>query len=235
MDTALIIVAAGAGTRMGGTVRKPFLMLGGMMVIERTLLAFAGLDWITRRVVVLAPGDFAGKSGGLIDKHLESRLRHAGATDLVPGGAERIDSVMAGVAAVPGAGLLLVHDGVRPFVSRDVIGRVRDAARDFGCAVPGVAVRDTVRVVDEAGMGRGTPDRRTLRAVQTPQGFVRGVLLDAVAKWRAQGGDSASVTDEASLVEAAGGAVKVVEGDPRNMKLTGPDDVAHAEWILARG
>lgn len=235
MDTALIIVAAGAGTRMGGTVRKPFLMLGGMMVIERTLLAFAGLEWITRRVVVLAPGDFAGKSGGLSDRNLGIRLRNAGATDLVPGGAERIDSVMAGVAAVPTADLLLVHDGVRPFVTPELTGRVRDAAREFGCAVPGVAVRDTVRVVDGAGMGVATPDRRTLRAVQTPQGFVRGVLVDAVARWRAAGGDAATVTDEASLVEASGGAVKVVEGDTRNVKLTGPEDVAYAEWLIGRG
>jgi len=241
MRTALIIVAAGAGTRMGGPVRKPFRTLGGRMVIERTLGAFAGLGWLNDVVVVLSPGDFATESGSsglkssLRDGQLEAALRGARATILTPGGEERLHSVIRGVDAVPEAELLLIHDGVRPFVTQDVITRVRDAAIVHGCAVPGVPLRDTVRFVDADGMGAGTPERATMRAMQTPQGFRREVLEQAIAAWRASGLAAASVTDEAMLLERCGGRVAVVAGDARNIKLTEPGDVEYAEWLLARG
>ena len=206
-EFGVILVAAGAGRRFGAP--KAGLVLAGRTLLERSAQAFAGFS---DRVAVLREED-------------RSRFSLPG-WKLVAGGERRRDSVAAGLAALSSAcGMVLIHDAARPLVSPDLVQRVVDAARNAPAVVPGVAVTDTIKRVTE-GLVAQTLDRASLVAVQTPQAFQRGVLERALAA-----GDL-DATDEAALVEALGVAVRVVRGDPSNLKITAPEDLALAEALL---
>ena len=150
--------------------------------------------------------------------------------DVVAGGADRSASVAAGLAALrPDDGIVLVHDVARALAPADLFGRVIRAVRaGHPAVVPGLAVTDTVKVVDAQGRVLATPDRTSLRGIQTPQGFLREVLERAH-------GDGASATDDAGLVERVGGHVRVVDGDPRALKITSRLDLAVATVLLQDG
>jgi 2-C-methyl-D-erythritol 4-phosphate cytidylyltransferase len=195
-----IVVAAGAGTRFGGA--KQFAELGGRRVADWAIeAATAASDGV---IVVVPPGT-----------PLEPRT--------VVGGRTRADSVRCGLAAVPpDAEIILVHDAARPFAGADLFAAVVAAVRSGADgAVPAVPVADTVKQVDAAGVVVATPPRASLVAVQTPQGFRAASLRRA----HAGGGEG---TDDAALVEADGGHVVVVAGDPANRKVTVADDLAWA-------
>ncbi len=218
----VVVVAAGSGTRLGAGMPKAFVPLAGRPLLGWALDAVARVPGL-RSVVVVAPS-------GLADPGAPA---WAGVTlpdgaVVVTGGAERTDSVAAGLAALdPACDVVLVHDAARCLAPVAVFVRVVDAVRAGAAGVvPGVAVVDTVKTVDARGVVTGTPDRATLRAVQTPQGFRREVLEAAHA-----GG--AGATDDAALVEQLGHDVLVVDGDPRSFKVTTVDDLAHAERLLA--
>ena len=202
-----VIVAAGSGTRFGGA--KQYLELAGARVVDRSVAAAAQ---VSDGVVVVVPGG---------DVKAESARLAASA--VVAGGASRAASVRNGLEAVPDdAAIICVHDAARPLAGADVYERVVEEVRSGAAgAVPVMPVTDTIRRVDG-----GVVDRSTLQAVQTPQAF-RAELL------RAAHADAADATDDASLVEAAGYAVVAVEGHPRNIKITHPDDLAAAEAWLA--
>ena len=208
-----IVVAGGSGTRFGDSVPKQFLDLGGLRVLDWALAA-AGAS--CRGVVAVLPSD-----------HLHVTL--APGVTAVAGGASRSASVRAGLAVVPrDASVVVVHDAARPLALPSLFERVIAAVRDGADgAVPGVPVPDTVKRVDASDRVLETLDRASLRAIQTPQAFAADVLRRA----HAGGGDA---TDDAALVEAAGGRVVVVEGDPGNLKVTGPDDLLRAEALLER-
>ena len=195
-----VVVAAGSGTRFGGP--KQFELLDGRPVLDWSVEAATAAS---EGVVVVVPADRVGPPG------------------TVAGGATRSESVRRGLAAVPaGATIVCVHDAARPFAAPVLFERVV-AAVQAGAdgAVPGVPVPDTVKQVDSDGVVVATPDRATLVAVQTPQAFRASALRGA----HAAGGEG---TDDAALVEASGGRVVVVAGDPDNRKLTLPDDLAWA-------
>ena len=202
-----VIVAAGSGTRFGGA--KQYLELAGARVVDRSVATAAE---VSDGVVVVVP---------LSDVEAESTQLSAAA--VVAGGPSRAASVRNGLAAVPDdAAIVCVHDAARPLAGADIYNRVIDEVRSGAAgAVPVVPVTDTIRRVDG-----GVVDRSTLQAVQTPQAF-RADLL------RAAHADDADATDDATLVEAAGDAVVAVEGHPRNIKITHPDDLAAAEAWLA--
>ena len=195
-----IVVAGGSGARFGGL--KQYETLGSQRVLDWSVAAArAASDGV---VVVVPAADVARERG-------------------VAGGATRSESVRAGLAHVPStATVVCVHDGARPFASSDVFGRVV-AAVTAGAdgAIPGVTVADTIKQVAADGLVVHTPNRAELMAVQTPQAFRAEVLRAAYLA-----GDAA--TDDAALVEAAGGRVVVVEGDANNRKITDPDDLAWA-------
>jgi len=214
-----IVLAAGAGRRYGPTP-KQFESLGGERVLDRSLaVARAAADHV---VVVLAPGD----------ESIGRDLVETGAADVaVMGGAERADSVRAGLAVVDAeAAVIVVHDAARPLASAE-LHRAVVAAVHAGAdgVIPAVAVTDTIKQVRHNGEGRsvvvGTPDRSTLVAVQTPQAFRADVL-------RAAHASGADATDDAALVEATGGTVVVIEGERTNLKITTPDDLAIAHVLL---
>jgi 2-C-methyl-D-erythritol 4-phosphate cytidylyltransferase / 2-C-methyl-D-erythritol 2,4-cyclodiphosphate synthase len=197
-----VVVAAGAGTRFGGP--KQFAALGGRHVAD---WAVAAARAASEGVVVVVPPDRAPAEG-------------------IAGGATRSESVRRGLAAVPAeAGVICVHDAARPFASPALFAAVVEAVRaGADGAVPGVALADTVKQIDGSGVVRATPERASLVAVQTPQAFRAAALRAA----HAIGGEG---TDDAALVEAAGGRVVVVPGEADNRKITHPDDLA---WARAR-
>jgi 2-C-methyl-D-erythritol 4-phosphate cytidylyltransferase/2-C-methyl-D-erythritol 2,4-cyclodiphosphate synthase len=207
-DVWCIVVAAGSGRRFGGA--KQFGLLAGRRVVDRSVEVAAGC---CDGVVVVLPAAAIGTADAVVP----------GASAVVPGGTTRAESVRAGLAAVPdGAAVVLVHDAARPLATPSLYGRVVAAVRDGAAAVvPAVPVVDTVRSV---GTG-GVVDRELLRAVQTPQGFP----ADGLRAAHAAGGEA---TDDASLVESAGGRVELVEGERTNLKLTGPEDLVVAEALL---
>jgi 2-C-methyl-D-erythritol 4-phosphate cytidylyltransferase len=211
-----IVVAGGSGRRFGQL--KQFALLGGRPVLH---WAVSACRTCSAGVVLVVPD-----ASGDHDPH--------GADVVVTGGATRADSVRRGLAAVPAdADVVLVHDAARPLASPDlflaVIGAVTEGGADG--AVPGVPPSDTIKAVDESGRVTDTLDRATLVAVQTPQAFRADVLRRAHDS--AADGASAGATDDAMLVEALGGTVQVVPGEPGNLKITDPDDLGAAERLLA--
>jgi 2-C-methyl-D-erythritol 4-phosphate cytidylyltransferase len=219
-----IVVAGGSGSRLGKAVPKQFLDLGGQSLVMRASdTAAAACDG----VVIVVPAANAGVQLGLPGPFLVAFPPEAGA--VVAGGPTRSASVRAGLAAVPEeAGIIVIHDAARPLATAELFNRVVAAVRaGADGAVPGIPVPDTVKRIDADGRVIETLDRPALRAIQTPQAFAAAVLRRA----HAGGGDA---TDDAALVEALGARVVVVDGDPVNLKITGPDDLARAEALLAR-
>jgi len=219
---AAILVAAGRGERAGDGPPKQFRELCGVPVLERAWRPFVPPEEIGELVLVL-PADVAEEP--------PTWLRQAPAR-LVAGGATRTESVARGLEAVsPGAGRILVHDGVRPFCSPALVRNVL-AAAEVGPVVPLLPLRDTVKEVDGDGRVTRTPERASLRRAQTPQGFPAGVLREAHRRAARSGEDA---TDDAALCEAMGETVRGVEGEETNLKLTTPGDFEYAAWLLETG
>ena len=207
MRAAVVLLAAGRGARMGGRTPKAYLRLGGIPLYRHSLETFQSMREVRQVVLVVPPGMKEG----------------------VPGGARRQDSVQNGLKALDQAyDVVLVHDSARPFVSPDLIRRVLKAALERGGAIPGLPLRDTLKRVDGKGLIESTPSREGLWTVQTPQGFRKGVLEAAYAA----GHGIQDATDDAQIVERAGGNVVVVEGNPRNFKITSKIDLELAEDYL---
>ena len=210
-----IVVAAGSGLRFGGA--KQFTRIGARRVVD---WAVEEAERHSLGVVVVVPPGHTGEV-------------NSERTVFVEGGATRSESVRRGLAAVPEeATIICVHDAARPFAPETVWHRVVGAIVDGADgAVPGVPVTDTIKQVANDAQGRpvviDTPDRSTLVAVQTPQAFRADVL-------RAAHSSAAVATDDAALVEAMGSAVVVIEGEPTNLKITGPDDLVLARVLLDR-
>jgi 2-C-methyl-D-erythritol 4-phosphate cytidylyltransferase/2-C-methyl-D-erythritol 2,4-cyclodiphosphate synthase len=230
--TAAIIVAAGRGTRAGGDVAKQYRMLGGVPVLAHTLTAMAGHDGIDEILIVIHPEDEAQyrKVVGALPPTLTERL-----CEPTYGGETRQASVRAGLEALAGRfsspDFVLVHDAARPFVSVDLIERAIACGSAHGAAVPGLTITDTIKRVDSEGRVCDTPDRSTLRRVQTPQAFAFRPLLLAHQRATAEG--LTEFTDDGALAEWAGHVVHVFDGEADNMKITAAQDLAEAERRLA--
>ncbi|MDY6923524.1 MAG: bifunctional 2-C-methyl-D-erythritol 4-phosphate cytidylyltransferase/2-C-methyl-D-erythritol 2,4-cyclodiphosphate synthase [Pseudomonadota bacterium] len=216
---AAIVVAAGSGSRAGGA--KQWRPLGGKPVIRwsvEALLAAGAED-----LIVVIPAGSGVETGEAL----------AGLTGwrIAPGGAARADSVRSGLAALGGAAErpVLIHDAARPLLDAGVIRRVLEALSDADGALPALAMADSLRRAED-GVMAGAVERDGLWRAQTPQAFRYQTIVDAYAAWP---GDEAA-TDEATVVQRAGGRVRIVEGDPRLMKLTFPEDFAMAEALLPR-
>ncbi len=218
---AAVIVAAGSGTRFGGD--KLMADLGGMPVLARTLLAFERSGAIGAIVTVTRPGN---------EETIAALARQYGVTKLyavVPGGATRAMSCLAGVMAVPPeAELIAIHDGARPLVTEEVILDALWTAYRHTAALPAVPVRDTIKQASE-GVVTATPDRVGLFAAQTPQCFqadlIRAALTDAAQ-------NAPEVTDDCMAVERIGGRITLSRGSEENVKITTPLDLKIAELIL---
>lgn len=216
---AAVVVAGGRGIRAGGGLPKQYRTIGGLPAIRKSLMAFALHPDVGAVQPVIHPDDL---------QLFRDAAKDLALCDPVAGGATRQASVFCGLEALaPSAPeIVLVHDAARPFASADLISRAIAAGRT-GAAIPGMAVSDTVKVVDDAGRVTETLERGRLRMVQTPQAFVYPTLLAAHREARAAGRDD--FTDDAALAEWAGMTVSVFAGDPANIKLTTAEDFARAE------
>ena len=215
-----VIVAAGNASRMEG-IDKVMASVGGEPMIVRTVRAFQNCDAI-RQIVVVTRQD-------LIVPVMDLCHEFDKVIAVMVGGSSRQESVEIGLGALSkDMKLVAVQDGARPLITWEVIDRTVRAANTYGAAAPAVAVKDTVKVV-KGGVVESTPDRSTLRAVQTPQVFDVDLLKTALYKAKE---DGAQVTDDCSAVERLGMSVKIVEGDERNIKVTTPMDLKIAEILL---
>ncbi|MFZ5584980.1 MAG: 2-C-methyl-D-erythritol 4-phosphate cytidylyltransferase [Thermodesulfobacteriota bacterium] len=225
-----VVPAAGGGRRMGADLPKQFLPLGGLPILTRTLMALEAAAVVDQVVLVAPPGLEAETRRRCVEGRGLTKL-----AAVVAGGAERQDSVSAGLTAAAGlgAGWVLVHDAARPLAEPALFGRVLTAAQTHGAAIAAVPCADTVKEAEtETGRVLATLDRSRLWLVQTPQGFRLDLLLEALAEARRRG---FIATDEAGLVEALGREVRVVPGDARNFKITTPADLALAGALLGAG
>jgi 2-C-methyl-D-erythritol 4-phosphate cytidylyltransferase len=216
-----LVAAAGSGERIAADRPKAFVRLGDRILLAESLERLESSDWI-EAIVVAAPPEWEEPVILLADELAAGKLRA-----VVTGGATRPESVRAALAEVPEeAAVVLVHDAARPLVTDDVIGRVlAPLGEGYDGAVPALPLADTVKRVHEDEVVE-TLERSELVAAQTPQAFVASVLRDALA------GDVSGATDCASLVERRGGRIKVVPGDPRLLKVTGPEDLQTVEALL---
>ena len=222
-------MAAGEGRRFGGSVRKVYRELCGVPLLLYAVRPFASHPDVAHVTVVLSPEDAAAPPEWL------SSVAGSSLT-VVAGGAERSDSVAAGLAALPeSCSVVLVHDGARPLVGRAVIDAVMIQARAGVGAVAAVALRDTLKRTDpdsDPPRIQETIPRRHLWRAQTPQGFPRAMLVEA---YRSAGAGGSQATDEASLVEATGAPVVIVPDSPSNIKITTPEDLNLAERLIETG
>lgn len=217
----VIIVAGGVGQRMGATIPKQFMMLGQEPVLARTINLFSEALPKAELVVVLP------------EEHIALWRNIAARFDVAPhkissGGKERFDSVKSGLAALSDdVETIAVHDAVRPLATKKLIIRLALAAEDAQAVIPVIAPHDSIRQVE--GERSYIVDRSQLRMVQTPQFFQAEVLRRAYEQ-----SFSPLFTDDASVVEAAGGEVTLIEGEVQNIKITTPIDLTIAEAILAK-
>jgi 2-C-methyl-D-erythritol 4-phosphate cytidylyltransferase len=226
MIVTAIVPAAGAGIRFGGAVKKQFIALNGLPILSHTLRALAASKALSAIIVVVPPGE---------ELRGREALELAGIdleTEVVPGGQARQDSVYIGLQrAKAETDLVLIHDGVRPFVSREVVLAAIDAAKEVDAAVVAVPVIDTIKRVDTNGFVVETLQREQIWSIQTPQVFRYSLLMQA---HRAVRGLGIIATDDAALVERMGGIVKVVRGSYENLKITSQEDLPLAGLILQR-
>lgn len=223
MKTAAILVAAGSSARMkSGGASKTMMEIGGEPVLSRTLRAFENAACISKIVIVARVCDFDAiqKASAFVTKPLT----------ITEGGKERQDSVSNGAALCGDAEYIAVHDAARPFITPEEIETVCADAEKYGAATLAVPVKDTIKVAAADGTVCATPERSTLRAIQTPQVFRLSLYKEALCLAKNTG---KQYTDDCQLIEAAGGKVYLTPGDYKNIKITTPEDLLVAEAFAA--
>ncbi|ARV62224.1 2-C-methyl-D-erythritol 4-phosphate cytidylyltransferase [Nostocales cyanobacterium HT-58-2] len=220
----LLIPAAGTGRRMGSHRNKLLLVVRSKPIIAWTLLAAEAASQISWIGIISQPYDWEDF------KTILAPLKLTKPVELIQGGSTRQESVYNGLQALPNfAQHVLIHDGARCLATPDLLNRCAEAIRECPGLIAAVPVKDTIKVINENGIIQNTPDREKLWAAQTPQGFDVKLLKQCHAEGVRQGWE---VTDDAALFEKCGYPVRIVEGEETNLKLTTPQDLAIAEFIL---
>ncbi len=224
MPAAAVIAASGLGRRMGAAAKKQYLLLEGIPILARSVIAFIETPGVVQIVVVVPPGETVQVRKILKPYCPLDQLTFA------EGGERRQDSVYNGLRVVNrDAELVCIHDGARPLVSKALIDATLRAALQWGAAIPIIPVTDTLKEVDADGMIKGTVSRENLRRAQTPQVFRQDLIQEAYRKAEVLGIDA---TDDAYLLEMLGFKVFTVPGDSGNLKITCPADLQIAEVLL---
>lgn len=223
-----LIPAAGMGKRMGASVNKQYLQLNDMPIVARTISVFEHSSLIDAVYLVIPADEIP-----YCRKHVVELYGFTKIAAIVPGGRERQNSVLNGLNAmrahVADDDIVLIHDGVRPLITESILAESIRAARLHDGALTAVPVKDTIKTVRD-GIVCGTPPRESLWQAQTPQSFRFGKILAAHCSAEAAGFMG---TDDASLIERAGGEVHIINGDYRNIKITTPEDLILAEAFLS--
>lgn len=221
---AVIIAAAGGGSRLGRAETKPFVLLGNKPILAYSLTLFAEMPEVGLIIVATDP------QKELNINHMVQRLGITKKVKVVAGGAKRQDSVAAGLTVLPKkVELVAIHDAARPLVSRKMASQLLAAGRE-GAAIPVLPVIDTLKEVADGFVGH-TLDRKSIVSVQTPQVFLRHIICTSYREAEKSGFYG---TDDAALVEAAGFPVKVLVGERTNIKITYPEDIIIAETLLKK-
>jgi 2-C-methyl-D-erythritol 4-phosphate cytidylyltransferase len=221
MKKFVIIVAGGSGSRMGTEIPKQFLELCGKPVLMHTISVFHDFDPESKIILVL-PEDQLPFWEGLCLKHSFSLVHQ-----VVSGGKTRFHSVQNGLSQIDGEGIVFIHDGVRPLVSRETLGRCLETAQESGNAIPVLPVTESLRKLE--GEQNISVDRSQYFSVQTPQTFRSDQILEAF-----QQDFDPAFTDDASVAEKAGFSIHMVEGNRENIKITTPTDLIIAEALLKK-
>jgi len=221
-----LILAAGKGVRLGTTKGKAFLPLAGKPLLAWTLSVFASFPNIHQIIIVVPPGRKETCWKEVLSPYGFEQAR------MVVGGAERQDSLQNGFAEIDEpCNLVIIHDGVRPFLDHEILRKSLEAAEKYGASVVAVPVKDTIKIGDERGMVHMTLDRSRLWSVQTPQTYKYDILRLALAEAKTM---NVHGTDDASLVERIGKPVKIVAGSYENIKITTPEDMLLGEMLVQR-
>jgi 2-C-methyl-D-erythritol 4-phosphate cytidylyltransferase len=226
---AAVVLAAGKGTRMESSVHKQYMELEGKPLIYYALKTFEESE-VEKVILVTGKGEMDYCQKEIVEKYGFSKV-----TAVVEGGKERYHSVFAGLKAAKGCEYVLIHDGARPCVTRQIIERSIDGAIQYGACVAGMPVKDTIKIADEQGYSSVTPDRSKLWMIQTPQSFEYQLVYDAYEKLLSDEKYQKGITDDAMVVESMTDyKVKLIFGDYGNIKVTTPEDMEIAEIMLRR-
>jgi 2-C-methyl-D-erythritol 4-phosphate cytidylyltransferase len=222
-----IIVAAGKGIRMNDKLRKQYLLLAGRPVLAHTLLVFDVCTLIENIILVVPPKDI-----DYCQKDILAPLELYKKINLVPGGEKRQDSVYNGLMAIDKdiAEIIVIHDGVRPFVSQDQVAACITGAKEYGACILSIPADDTLKQVDRSGFICSTLKRDDIFLAQTPQAFQYDLIIKAHENARKEGFVG---TDDASLVERLGGNIKTIYGSKQNIKITTREDIIFATALLS--
>ena len=225
MKAVAVIPAAGEGKRIGTGISKPYLLLGNKPILAHTLEIFEKCDFIGEIIVV------TNKSDKELCRSILQKYGLRKVKEMVSGGARRSHSVCRGLKRVKSnCDIVVIHDGVRPFITRGMIRRSVEGAKRYGACVVGVPAIDTIKRSKEGGFVEKTLKRRGLWLIQTPQTFKYKLLLESYL--RAEKNGFVGATDDSSLVEKMGHRVKLIKGSYDNFKITTPQDLLAAEVVL---
>ncbi len=227
--TAAVVLAAGKGSRMESTIHKQYMELCGRPLLYHTLRAFEESS-VDEVVLVTGPGEVSFCRTEIVDRYGFRKI-----TDVTEGGKERYHSVYAGLKAVKNCAYVLIHDGARPCVTKEIIDTSKAGAMKYGACVIGMPVKDTIKISDENGYAASTPDRASLWQIQTPQAFRYDLVFKAYQRLMESECFHKGVTDDAMVVESmTEEKVKLIKGDYTNIKVTTPEDLEIASVFLNR-
>lgn len=219
-----VIVAGGKGKRMGRDINKQYIKIGEREILSITIESFEKCSCIDEIVVVTGEDEIEYCIKNIVSKYGFKKV-----SNVVKGGRERQESVYNGLLACNNTDIVLIHDGARPFIEQDIIFKSVKCAGEYGACAAAVPVKDTIKVVSKDMEITGTPDRKTLYAVQTPQTFKYDIILGAHEAAKEKG---LLATDDTALVENQGHIVKVITGSYSNIKITTPEDLIFAEEYI---
>lgn len=220
-----IVLAAGSGKRMNSKVHKQYLIIQDRPVLYYSLKAFedSAVDEI---VLVVGKGEEEFCRKEIVDKYGISKVKA-----IVEGGKERYHSVFEGLKQTSDADYVLIHDGARPFVNQDIIRRCMQEVQKYQACVVGMPVKDTIKIADEGGYAKQTPDRKNVWMIQTPQTFSYALIYEAYEEMLKT--EDTAITDDAMVLERIKGKKsKLIEGSYRNIKITTPEDLLIANVYL---
>lgn len=222
-----IVLAGGQGKRMGTAVQKQYIELCGKPVLYYALHTFQNSGVIDEIILVVGEGQEEYCRQNIVKKYGFTKV-----SKVVVGGAERYYSVWNGLQEVS-EGYVFIHDGARPFVSGEMIARAYEEVQKYGACVVGMPVKDTIKIADEDGFSRETPNRKDVWMIQTPQVFETGLVKEAYEALLHE--KEISATDDATAVEQMlGRRVKLVVGSYENIKITTPEDLKIAQALLCK-
>ncbi|GAE89560.1 2-C-methyl-D-erythritol 4-phosphate cytidylyltransferase [Acetivibrio straminisolvens] len=227
ISVSAVVVAAGKGTRMNMDINKQYIKVGGIPVLARTLKVFEDCPLIDEVVLVVNNNDMFYCKENVVEAYGLKKVKM-----LVAGGAQRQDSVYNGLLQVNSeSDIIIIHDGARPFINEEIIENCIEAAKEYGASTAAVHVKDTIKSADSEGFAKETLERSTLWAIQTPQAFLRDIIMKAHKKASDEGFYG---TDDTVLAERMGIRTKLVMGSYNNIKITTREDLTFAEALIER-